>query len=97
VEEGERRIEGQREGSSGQQCPTNDERRPVANGHAQPGAAAQPGEGQDDQPAKPSNQHSPEEAANIGKVGALSRRKEWLVTKRGIKGPVCEEIPHQGV
>ena len=97
MEEGERGIEGQREGGSGQKCPANDERRPVANGHAQPGAAAHPGEGQDDQPAKPSNQDGPEERANIGKVGALSRREEWLVTKRGIKGPVREEIPHQGV
>jgi hypothetical protein len=97
MEEGECGIKRQREGGGGGERPTNDECRPVANRHPQPGAAAQPGEGQDDQPAKPSNQHSPEEAANIGKVGALSRRKEWLVTKRGIKGPVCEEIPHQGV
>ena len=60
-------------------------------------AAASSGEGQDDQPAKPSNQDGPEERANIGKVGALLRREEWLVTKRGIKGPVREEILHQGV
>jgi hypothetical protein len=90
MEEGECGIKRQREGGGGKEGPTNYERRPIANRHAEPAAAASPREGQDDKPAEPCNEHGPQEVTDINKVGALSRGEEWRVAKRGVKGTVCE-------
>ena len=48
-------------------------------------AAAQPSTGQDEESAEPSSQDGAEESADIGEMGALSRREQRGATEWGLE------------